>query len=219
MKKIFINSNLKRFKEPPSRVLNNHIQVYIDLSFEKSHSRINLKSLCSQIRIGINEINKDAHENSLNVSICSLNKAPKTKSLLLQQGLKSWKQYNNKFVYDDVLYDDVWDTNYKENLIYLTPDSTNSLKELDPNYIYILGGLVDKPCESKLTLKHAMKHGIPTFSLPIHSNGIKINPDPNLNINTCLSVMNAVAKGMDWKNALRLCVPKRRLLGGKRTVS
>ena len=102
MKKIFINSNLKRFKEPSaSRVLNNHIQVYIDLSFEKSHNRINLKSLCSQIRIGINEINKDAHENSLNVSICSLNKAPKTKSLLLQQGLKSWKQYNNKFVYDD----------------------------------------------------------------------------------------------------------------------
>ena len=209
------NSSLKAFKQP-SILLNNKIQVYIDLSFEEFHNSVNLKSLCSQIRIGINEINKD-NQNCLNVSICSLNKAPRTEELLIQQGLKSWKKNDDRLVYENVIYDSIFDSIDKDekenNLIYLTPDSTNDLKELDPNHIYILGGLVDKPCESNLTLKHAKKHGISCYSLPIHSNGFKINPDYNLNINTCLSLLNAVAKGMDWKTALSVFIPKRRLQG------
>ena len=55
----------------------------------------------------------------------------------------------------------------KEHLVYLTADSENTLDELDPMNIYIVGGLVDRNRWKGITMKKANEQGIQTAKLPI----------------------------------------------------
>ncbi|GFS45657.1 tRNA (guanine(9)-N1)-methyltransferase-like protein [Actinidia rufa] len=55
----------------------------------------------------------------------------------------------------------------KECLVYLTADSENTLDELDPMNIYIVGGLVDRNRWKGITMKKAKEQGIQTAKLPI----------------------------------------------------
>lgn len=56
---------------------------------------------------------------------------------------------------------------HKENLVYLTADSDTVLDDLDPNKIYIVGGLVDRNRWKGITMKKAQEQGIQTGRLPI----------------------------------------------------
>lgn len=55
----------------------------------------------------------------------------------------------------------------KENLVYLTADAEKELDELDPQKLYIVGGLVDRNRWKGLTMKKAQEQGIQTAKLPI----------------------------------------------------
>lgn len=57
-----------------------------------------------------------------------------------------------------------------ENIIYLTSDSDDILTELNPNCVYIIGGLVDHNHHKGLTLQRATKKGIKTARLPLSEN-------------------------------------------------
>nr|XP_033772361.1 tRNA methyltransferase 10 homolog B isoform X2 [Geotrypetes seraphini] len=60
-----------------------------------------------------------------------------------------------------------------EQIVYLTPDSEHALEEIDPQKIYILGGLVDESIQKKLTLQKAYEQGLQTARLPIQEYMIK----------------------------------------------
>lgn len=55
----------------------------------------------------------------------------------------------------------------KERFVYLTADSPNVIKELDPNDVYIIGGIVDRNRYINLTLDKANQEGIRHGKLPI----------------------------------------------------
>ena len=55
----------------------------------------------------------------------------------------------------------------KKRFVYLTADSENTIKELDPQDVYIIGGLVDRNRYLNLTLEKAQKQGIRHGKLPI----------------------------------------------------
>ncbi|KAK4815782.1 hypothetical protein QYF61_007200 [Mycteria americana] len=58
-------------------------------------------------------------------------------------------------------------------IVYLTPDSENVLEDIDPNKVYILGGLVDESIHKKLTLQRAQEQSLQTARLPIREYMVK----------------------------------------------
>ena len=55
----------------------------------------------------------------------------------------------------------------KDRLVYLTADSDTTIKELDPQDVYIIGGIVDRNRYVNLTLDIAVAQGIRHARLPI----------------------------------------------------
>ena len=76
-------------------------------------------------------------------------------------GFEKWIMEKEARSYIEALQD------RKEDLVYLTADSETVLDELDPNKMYIIGGLVDRNRWKGITMKKAQEQGIQTAKLPI----------------------------------------------------
>lgn len=81
------------------------------------------------------------------------------KSLSRNDGYKNWdvKIHQESYL---KLFD-------HKSIVYLTSDSDNVLNELEPNIVYIIGGLVDHNHHKGLSLKRAEANGLKTARLPL----------------------------------------------------
>ncbi|XP_052035114.1 tRNA methyltransferase 10 homolog A isoform X2 [Apodemus sylvaticus] len=78
----------------------------------------------------------------------------------------------------------------KEDLVYLTSDSPNVLKDLDESKAYVIGGLVDHNHHKGLTFKQASSYGIEHAQLPL-ADFVKMNSRKVLAVNhefACLGI-------------------------------
>ncbi|NXH10893.1 TM10B methyltransferase, partial [Bucco capensis] len=92
-------------------------------------------------------------------------------------------------------------------IVYLTPDSENVLEDIDPNKVYILGGLVDESIHKKLTLQKAQEQSLQTARLPIREYMVKAaNPrnyhSETLAINQVFDVLATYYATQSWPAAL-----------------
>lgn len=55
----------------------------------------------------------------------------------------------------------------RERLVYLSPHANRTLKEVDANDIYIVGGFIDKACQKPVSLARAKEQGIRTAKFPL----------------------------------------------------
>lgn len=55
----------------------------------------------------------------------------------------------------------------RERLVYLSPHANNTLKAVDANDIYIVGGFIDKACQKPVSLARAKEQGIRTAKFPL----------------------------------------------------
>jgi len=87
-----------------------------------------------------------------------------------------------------------------ERMVYLSPDSRNDLKEIDPDDIYIIGGMVDKHDRQPLTLSRAKRQGIRHARFPM-KRILEIKAD--LNVETCVAILCDMKAHQDWFYAFR----------------
>ncbi|NXD30160.1 TM10B methyltransferase, partial [Spelaeornis formosus] len=95
-----------------------------------------------------------------------------------------------------------------EAIVYLTPDSENVLEDIDPNKVYVLGGLVDESIHKQLTLRRARQQSLQTARLPIREYMVKAPNARNyhsetLAINQVFDVLSTYYETRSWPAALR----------------
>lgn len=93
-------------------------------------------------------------------------------------------------------------------IVYLTPDSENVLEDIDPNKVYILGGLVDESIHKKLTLQRAREQSLQTARLPIREYMVKTVNTKNyhsetLAVNQVFDVLSTYYETQSWPAALK----------------
>nr|XP_039324453.1 tRNA methyltransferase 10 homolog A isoform X2 [Saimiri boliviensis boliviensis] len=90
----------------------------------------------------------------------------------------------------------------KEDLIYLTSDSPNILKELDESKAYVIGGL-------GVTYKQASDYGINHAQLPL-GNFVKMNSRKVLAVNHVFEIILEYLETRDWQEAFFTILPQRK---------
>ena len=96
----------------------------------------------------------------------------------------------------------------KDKLIYLSPDSPNTLEDFADDAVFIVGGFVDKPVSKNRTLFKANDLGIKTAKLPLEEYVENIKKTV-LNINTVVEILANFQQSKDWKSSIESALPKR----------
>lgn len=97
----------------------------------------------------------------------------------------------------------------KEELVYLTSDSPNVLKELDETKAYVIGGLVDHNHHKGITFERAQELGIDHAQLPL-GDFVKMNSRKVLAVNHVFEIMLAYLEKRDWREAFFTVLPQRK---------
>lgn len=97
------------------------------------------------------------------------------------------------------------------HLIYLSPDSDNTLEAVEQDKVYVLGGVVDLTIIKRLTEYHASKAGLVTAKLPVHKYMERTKTASLcLPINQVLGMLLEVYSGRGWGQVLEEYLPKRK---------
>ncbi|EMR08561.1 hypothetical protein PNEG_03041 [Pneumocystis murina B123] len=183
------------------------IKVIIDCGFDDKMIDKEIVSLSSQLTRCYSDNRKCAYPVELYVTSFGGRLAERMKTVLKSQYM-SWRGIQ----FFDESYDALCEKEgfSKEDFIYLTADSENTVHELNKNKIYIIGGLVDKNRYKNLCLDKAKSQGIYTAQLPIE-NHIKMASRKVLTVNQVLEIMHQWIEIKDWEKAFLNVIPMRKL--------
>ena len=150
----------QRIKQTPSS-----LRVLIDCAFDDLMTEKEIKSMASQITRCYSENKNAVHPCQILVSSFEKRLAERFHGVFMDQQ-KSWNRttfYDNEYLVEDKLIADI----VKDDLVYLTADSPDTIQELDESKVYIIGGIVDKNRHKFLCQRKAQQQGIRTARLPI----------------------------------------------------
>ena len=134
-------------------------RIVIDCDFESLMMDKEVKSLASQLSYCVNANKQfDMPMNLIMTGLGDKTHAALTKSKYENWGIQTYRKTSYidaspvKSVYNEV---EASEQIEKSRLIYLTADSDVTLNELNPQDVYIIGGIVDRNRYPNLTLKRA----------------------------------------------------------------
>ncbi|XP_035775187.1 tRNA methyltransferase 10 homolog A-like [Anopheles albimanus] len=97
----------------------------------------------------------------------------------------------------------------RERLVYLTSESENVLERLEPNDVYVIGGLVDHNQHKGHCLRVAQELGVRHARLPLTEH-LVIKTRTILTINQVFEIMLHIHAGRDWQSTLLEVLPQRK---------
>ena len=92
----------------------------------------------------------------------------------------------------------------------MTPDSDVVLESVEPEYTYVIGGIVDKNRFKGKSYESANELNIKTARLPVPEY-IDLKTSPVLTIYHVLEILLKYKDCHDWKDSLESFVPKRNM--------
>lgn len=178
--------------------------VCIDLGWNQAMYEKEQKSLARQLAYSYNALRKTVDDGlvPIRLSICGIDDVIKPVLSFVANGWQSWPvQLSDK---------NLVETHDPRRLVYLTHESTDVLEELDPDDVYIIGGIVDRNRLKGATLSKAKELGIRTARLNLDSNLTLQHGTPVLTVNHCVEILTHAANGLTWKDAYRKVLPVRK---------
>ncbi|KDR84073.1 hypothetical protein GALMADRAFT_236718 [Galerina marginata CBS 339.88] len=104
----------------------------------------------------------------------------------------------------------------QSRVVYLTADTEDELVELQPDEVYIIGGICDHNRYKNLCLDKAKESGIRTARLPIGRYLASLPTRKVLTVNQVFEILVKWVETKDWEESLYSVIPKRKFQqGGK----
>jgi tRNA (guanine9-N1)-methyltransferase len=173
--------------------------VCIDLSFDKMMNSRNIESLAKQLSYCYSK-NKES-EKMLRLNFTSFGEEFQNIMDIKQNSWRNWKLLWSKESFLS-LYD-------KNNIIYLTPDSENTIETLVEGKCYIIGGLIDRNKHKNFTLEFAKESGIQTSKFPLND-FFKLKSSV-LTVDQSFSILSNFYNSNNWEDAIISSIPKRKI--------
>lgn len=98
----------------------------------------------------------------------------------------------------------------RSDLVYLSSDSENVLKELDPTKIYVIGGIVDRNRLQRATVQRAEGLQITTAKLPLDEYLQKMPSTRVLTTNHTFGLLMHYREHKSWEKAMASVLPQRK---------
>lgn len=181
------------------------IKVCVDFQYEHLMTDKELNHLANQAK-RVYSSNKSS-SSPFNLHFINLDKQSKTYQMCCQKNCG----FENYLLH-------VVETGAQEHfkgdrIVYLSPDSDNVLDVLDPETVYIIGGLVDDSVKKNSSQKYCQEASISTARLPIAELMARSETGGSfkqiLTINQVFDILLSYHETGDWRTALGLHVPSR----------
>ena len=185
------------------------VKVIIDLEFaNQSKDRKETNSLFKQVSFAFGNMKRPGLYKPM-VSLIFTNYTDYVSSIGNNMGVTSWPFVRSEISTIDYLNELNKSSLEKPNVIYLSPDSPNTLESVDPLTIYIIGGIVDKTVRKNESLLKANELGVSTAKLPIYEHSLDTSKTQVLNIEAVILSLNAFASCKSWKESFEFAMPQR----------
>ncbi|KAG1448395.1 hypothetical protein G6F56_008953 [Rhizopus delemar] len=198
-------------KKPKSKNMKvGNVGVIFDCSFSELMLDKEINSLRQQIERSYTA-NVRAEKESMKMTLTSLDK-PLTD--IMDVKTSNWKNWKNI----DFFSESFTEKFSKEELVYLTADSENVVRELEDGKTYIVGAIVDKNRHKNICKDKAEKEGIKTARLPI-GDYLSFASRKVLTVNQVIEIMVKWLDCNDWKEAFNQVIPSRKLKDGRQVIT
>ncbi|RKP08736.1 tRNA methyltransferase TRMD/TRM10-type domain-containing protein, partial [Thamnocephalis sphaerospora] len=95
-----------------------------------------------------------------------------------------------------------------DKLVYLSADAETEVTALEPDKVYVIGGLVDKNRHKSLTHQRAVALGVTTARLPIDAY-VRMTQRRVLTVNHVVEILLKWGQHRDWQQAFLDVIPAR----------
>ncbi|KAK7049742.1 tRNA (guanine(9)-N(1))-methyltransferase [Paramarasmius palmivorus] len=200
-------------------------KVIVDLGFDEKMTEKEVSSLTSQLAYTYS-----ANRNvSFPFSLIYTSLNGRTLTRLEAMNDAAYKRWSHTEWWQEG-YEKIWSTkadegvqenvneSVKASVVYLTADSDEELTELNPEEVYIIGGIVDRNRYKNLCLNKAKEMGIRTARLPIGRYVDSLPTRKVLTVNQVFEIMLKWVETKDWEQAFYSIIPKRKFQGHGKDV-
>jgi len=175
--------------------LKNGQRVAIDLGYVKHCTEKDMKGIVKQFAY-MQRPNRE-HEKPFAFHVTSCNLLWKEE--LKKHGGLSWKMHFHE--------KPIFEMFPLETIVYLSPDAEQELSDIQPEKVYVIGGIVDRTVKKGLSLSRAKEHKVEVRRLPLSK--IRLLGKNVLNIDTMVQVLLHFQTNKDWVQVLRDYLPPR----------
>lgn len=183
---------------------NTKFSICIDLDWNDQMLDKERKSLARQLAYSYNVLRKCVCQGQIPMAL-SVSGIDDVIRPVLDFAASGWETWPIKMSENHLL-----DLHERHKLVYLTHDAEEVLQSLDPEAVYVIGGIVDRNRLVGATVNKARRLGLKTARLNIDANVLLDHGTKVLTINHCVEILVQAANGLSWKEAYLKVLPVRK---------